>query len=348
LSGRHHRVPGTGIGSPAVRIVTTTLAAAALLFAAVAMAFRYQPVTSIPRLVLSVGATFVPLIALVGLVAAVLARRPILMIIGAVLVTATLAIQVAWYYVGNNRHPDMGPYAGPYAEVRVLSSNLRYGRADPDEFVGMASRSADVITVSELTPEAVDRYVAAGISTDFPYSVLKAHPGAGGIGLWSRYPLTPLTAIRHRAVTIPAGRVEVPGVRHKPVVASVHIMSPVSGDKNTVNEWSAGMAGAKAQLDNFAREAGPGAVIIGGDYNSTPDMRQFRDLLTNGYSDVVQQLGSGFAPTFKADHPLPPLITIDHILTRNAAAATIETVTITGSDHRSLLATVRVPLDPAA
>jgi len=62
----------------------------------------------------------------------------------------------------------------------------------------------------------------------------------------------------------------------------------------------------------------------------------------------VQQLGSGYAPTFKADHPLPPLITIDHILTRNAAAATIKTVKITGSDHRALLATVRVPRDPAA
>jgi len=343
LSGRHH-VRITGSGSSTVRIVTTTLATTALLFAAVAMAFRYQPVTSIPRLVLSVGATFVPLIALVGLVTAVLARRPVLMILGAVLVSATLAIQVAWYYVGNNRHPEMGPYA----EVRVLSSNLRYGRADPDEFVALASTSADVITVAELTPDAVDRYVAAGITKDFPYSVLKAAPGAGGIGLWSRYPLTPLTAIRHRAVTMPAARVDVPGVTNKPVVASVHIMSPVAGDENTVEEWSAGMAGAKAQLDNFAREAGPGAVIIGGDYNSTPDMRQFRDLLTDGYSDVVQQLGSGFAPTFKADHPLPPLITIDHILTRNAAATTIETVKVTGSDHRSLLATVRVPLDPAA
>jgi len=332
------------MGSSAVRVVATILAAAALLFAAVAMAFRYQPVTSIPRLVLSVGATFVPLIALVGLVAAVLARRPVLMILGAVLMTATMAIQVAWYYVGNNRHPEMGPYA----EVRVLSSNLRYGRADADEFVGLASTSADVITVAELTPEAADRYVAAGINTDFPYSALNAAPGAGGIGLWSRYPLTPLTAVRHRAVTIPAARVDVPGVTNKPVVASVHIMSPVAGDENTVEEWSAGMAGAKAQLDNFAREAGPGAVIIGGDYNSTADMRQFRDLLTDGYSDVVQQLGSGFAPTFKADHPLPPLITIDHILTRNAAATRIETVTFTGSDHRSLLATVRVPLDPEA
>ena len=104
------------------------------------------------------------------------------------------------------------------------------------------------------------------------------------------------------------------------------------------------MAGAKAQLDNFAREAGPAAVIIGGDYNSTPDMRQFRQLLTNGYRDAVEQLGAGYAPTFRANADIPPLITIDHILTRNAAAKSIKTVTVEGSDHRALLATIAVPL----
>jgi len=75
-------------------------------------------------------------------------------------------------------------------------------------------------------------------------------------------------------------------------------------------------------------------------------MRQYRDLLTNGYHDAVDQMGAGFAPTFKADGWLPPLITIDHILTRNAEASSIRTVKITGSDHRSLLATIRVPLGP--
>ncbi len=42
-------------------------------------------------------------------------------------------------------------------------------------------------------------------------------------------------------------------------------------------------------------------MTVGGDYNSTTDMRQFRDLLTDGYHDAVEQTGSGFAPTFPAD-----------------------------------------------
>jgi endonuclease/exonuclease/phosphatase (EEP) superfamily protein YafD len=325
-----------------LRAPATIIASLALAFSTVALVFRVQPVSTIPRLVLAVGSTFVPLIALTGLILALVSRRVVLSIVGVFLVTATVAIQVNWYYTGRQPRIDR------YTDLRVLSSNLRYGRADPQTFVKLAKASADVITVAELTKEAVESFSQAGLEQAFPYSQLTPAPGPGGIGIWSRYPLAPVSAPRHRSVSMPAARVAVPGLRHQPLVASVHVQSPVSGEQNTVADWANGMAGAKAQLDNFAREAGPAAVIIGGDYNSTPDMRQFRDLLTNGYVDSVEQLGSGFAPTFKADSWLPPVITIDHILTRNAAASTIKSVKIKGSDHRALLATIRIPLDPAA
>jgi len=318
------------------RTLTTVLAALALVFSAVALVVRLQPVSSVARLIIAVSATVVPAAALAGLVLAVVARRVVLVVLGVFLVTATLATQVRWYYVGNL------PNESRSTEVRVLSSNLRHGRADPAFFVQLAEQSADVITVSELTPEAVERFTQAGITETFHHSHLIPAPGAGGIGIWSRFPLTPVTVPRRRNVTMPAARVAVPGVQLEPVVASVHVKSPVAGDRNTVDDWRYGMAGAKAQLDNFAREAGTASVIISGDYNSTPDMRQFRDLLTNGYRDAVEQLGAGFAPTFPADMWLPPLITIDHMLTRNAAAASIRTVNVKGSDHRALLATIRV------
>lgn len=102
------------------------------------------------------------------------------------------------------------------------------------------------------------------------------------------------------------------------------------------------MAGAKAQLDNLATAAGPGAVIVGGDFNSTADVRQFLDLLTDGYRDAVEQTGSGFAPTFPSDTWYPPMISIDHVLARKATSASARN----GSDHRAVLVTVRVPLEP--
>jgi endonuclease/exonuclease/phosphatase (EEP) superfamily protein YafD len=42
------------------------------------------------------------------------------------------------------------------------------------------------------------------------------------------------------------------------------------------------------------------------------------------------------------------MITIDHVLTRNAVASSIMTIDVPGSDHRSLLANIAVPVDPVS
>jgi hypothetical protein len=55
-------------------------------------------------------------------------------------------------------------------------------------------------------------------------------------------------------------------------------------------------------------------------------MRRFRDLLTNGYRDAVEQTGAGFAPTFPTHSWCPPLIAIDHEMTRAAACSPIRTI----------------------
>ncbi|WP_268968780.1 endonuclease/exonuclease/phosphatase family protein [Mycolicibacterium austroafricanum] len=87
-----------------------------------------------------------------------------------------------------------------------------------------------------------------------------------------------------------------------------------------------------------------GAVIAAGDFNSTPDMRQFRDLVTDGYRDAVRHTGAGFALTFPSDTAFAPIVSIDHVLTRHASVTVIRSVDIDGSDHRALLATVDVPI----
>ncbi|PND57724.1 endonuclease [Mycobacterium sp. ENV421] len=311
-----------------------------VVLAAAALVARARPIANIPSLVLAVGSPYVLLAALAGLIVAATCRQVVVSISAVVVLAATLGVQVSWYCLGGSANIAV------YQDIRVLSSNLRHGQADPGFVVSLAEANADVITLSELTPEEVTRLQRAGIDEAFAYSHLLPAPAAGGIGMWSRYPVSVMSAPRHRGVSMPAARLEVPGLRFEPLLASVHVYSPIAGDANTVAEWRGGMASAKVQLDNFARTAGPAAVIVGGDYNSTPDMRQFRDLLTNGYRDAVQQSGSGFAPTFPSNRKIPPLITIDHVLTRNAAAESVRTIEVPGSDHRALLVTVRVPIDP--
>jgi endonuclease/exonuclease/phosphatase (EEP) superfamily protein YafD len=323
-----------------VRLIA--LALVALLFSAATLVVRALPLSNVSALVVAVGSPYVPLVAVFGVAMSVLCRRILLSIVAVAVLAVTVAVQVPWYYFG--RPADVGQHA----DIRVLSSNLRKGQADASSFVGLAKANADVITVSELTPEEVRRFSQAGIEEVFPYSVLTPAPDAGGIGLYSRFPLAAVLPAKPRHSGIAAARLRVPGVRFDPLVASVHVMSPVASDENSFGGWRSGITATKAELDDFAEAAGPAAVIVAGDFNSTPDMRQFRDLLTKGYRDAVEQTGAGFAPTFPSRSWHPPLITIDHVLTRQAAATSIRTVYIRGSDHRALLATVGVPLDPTA
>ena len=106
-------------------------------------------------------------------------------------------------------------------------------------------------------------------------------------------------------------------MRFDPVVASVHVSSALRADGKPFGDWRSGVASTLVDLEDFADAAGPGSVIVGGDFNSTSGMRQFRDLLTNGYRDTIEQTGAGFAPTFQSHPWYPLLVTIDHVLTRH-------------------------------
>lgn len=326
--------------SRSLRALLTALAIAAMALSVVALVVRALPLSNILSLVLAVGAPYVPLAALAGLVLAASSRRVALSTIAAAVLVSAIAVQVPWYYLGRPAP------AGAHTDIRVLSANLRKGRVDARSFVHLATEQADVITASEVTPENIHQFSEEGLDAAFPYSVLLPAPDAGGIALWSRFPLAPVTPTPHPHTTFAAARVEVPGAQFEPLMASVHVISPLAFDFSAFDAWRSGIAATEANLTNFADAAGPAAVIVAGDFNSTPDMRQFRDLLTDGYGDAVDQTGAGFAPTFPAGSWHPPLITIDHVLTRNASASSVKTVSIVGSDHRALLATVEVPLNP--
>lgn len=316
------------------------LAGVVLLYVVAALITRTVPLTNLPALVLAASFPYVPLAALLGLIVSALCRRKLLTVAGIALLTMSVAIQVPWRDVGRGFDTD-----APGTDLRVLSTNIQKGEADTASFIALAVNSADIITMSELTAEAAARFREGGLRKTFPYSILIPRPGAGGMGLWSRYPLRRLPASKYGSNFI-AARVRVPDIPNDPLVASVHLMSPLAGGVNTFAQWDHRITAARSEFADYAETAGPAAVIIAGDFNATPDMRQFRDLLDVGYRDAVIQTGAGFSPTYSPHPAIPPLITIDHVLTRNSSTRSIHTVAIPGSDHRALLATVAVPKDP--
>ena len=256
-----------------------------------------------------------------------------------VLTVVALAGPLQFYYLGGVRPEDR-----PHVDIRVLTANLRYGLAHPDFLVSLARDHADLVSVQELTPGAIQRLSEAGIGSEFPYSVLIPGEAADGGGLWSRYPIAEIQG-RHSEVGMMSVRLRIPGVRTNPVLAGVHIGAPIS---RPFDDWHAAITDLARLLGRLAATAPGGAVLVAGDFNTTPDMQNFRQLLTNGYQDAVQQTGAGSAPSFPSNAWYPPLIAIDHVLVRGATATSVHTITVPGSDHRAVLATVQVPLDPTA
>lgn len=321
---------------PTSRRALVALSLAVSAAAAAGLVCRQQPVRTVGGLAIAVVAPYLAALSVLGIGVAVASRRRVLCAVSAILAAAGVGTQVCWYHAARPADPP------GQTVLRVLSSNIRNGEADAASLVGLAEQTADVIVVVELTPEAVARMSQAGIGRSFPHSRLIPAPLAGGIGIWSRYPVSPLPLAEHPSATVPAILVRLPGAASDTVVVAVHVKSPLAGGRNTVGDWRGGLTHVKDQLARLANSAGAGSVIVAGDFNATPDVRQFRDLLTGGYRDCVEQLGAGFTATFPADRPYPPLFGIDHILTRNAAALSIGTVRVAGSDHLALLGSVAV------
>lgn len=316
----------------ALAVATTGACAATLLMRAI-------PVKSFGALSVVAFSPYIAAVSAAGVAMAALSRRRALSAIALIVAAVSIGVQICWYHHGSPGVP------GTTATIRVLSANIRNGEADPTSFVRYAEQNAEVVVVVELTPAAVDGFTSAGIERTFPYSHLIPAPLAGGIGMWSRFPLAALPGPPHPSATAPAALLAIPGVRGDTVLVGVHVKSPLADGHDTVDDWRSGIEYVKNRLATMATTAADGAVVVAGDFNATPDVRQYRDLSTAGYRDAVDQLGAGFAPTFPADRWYPPLLTIDHVLVRNSAATSIKTVRVAGSDHRGLLASIAIPAD---
>jgi endonuclease/exonuclease/phosphatase (EEP) superfamily protein YafD len=275
---------------------------------------------------------YLMLAALPSVILFALSRRWIAATAALFLTVATVAVQLP-LFVGSGGHREHS------TDLRVMTANIRLGQADATSLVASARDYADIVAVQELTPEAVQRLSSAGMDAAFPHRALDARDDGPGFGLWSRYPLRDVMPIT--AFVMPAGsaRIQLRGVAIDPTIVVAHVAGPWP---QSIDGWRADFAVLPVTMASLAKSAGPGAVIVAGDFNATFDERPFRDLLRNGYFDAAEQVGAGWTPTYPGDRWIPPLLGVDHVVIRNCAASSVRTVPLPGSDHRALVATVEI------
>jgi endonuclease/exonuclease/phosphatase (EEP) superfamily protein YafD len=306
------------------------IAAAAFAVAAIALAARYIP--GVNRAVL-VTAALAPYLAFFGPVAMslfALSHNWSGFVGAAALTIASVAVRLRWY-VGGSTDAEGG--------IRVVSANLRYGRADATAIVRLAARYADILAVQELTPEKADQMSAAGIDEVLPYRYLRAREGPAGVGIWSRYRLTPGTDYDEFWLGMITSRVSIPGVASEATIATTHMSAPWP---DPIQGWRDDLARLRAVLKEIgASTSGP--VILAGDLNATPDVLEFRRLSRDGYRDAAEQAGAGLTRTHPADIVIPPVFAVDHVLVRRCIATSVRTLRVPGSDHRALVAQIVTP-----
>ena len=214
----------------------------------------------------------------------------------------------------------------------VVSANLLYGQADVDVVARhVIDADADLLSLQEVTPEALARVRASAIARHMPYSYAIPMPLAGGTALFSTRPLTDTREVDRTTVLHNLkARTDLPGAADTQVVA-IHPGAPTPGHTGV---WLREIDLLKNHLHALPR----GRVIAVGDFNGTWDQVQYRALLQNGFLDATDQAGAGFSPSWPTDKTRNhPLMGIDHLISRGFVADSFTTFYIPGSDHRGLV-----------
>jgi endonuclease/exonuclease/phosphatase family metal-dependent hydrolase len=219
--------------------------------------------------------------------------------------------------------------------LTLASANLYYGQGDPHALVNLVrSRHVDVLSLQELTPEAVAALDVAGLAELLPHRVLQPDAGAAGTGIASRYPVHPRPSDPNSYHFQPAVSVAVPGTSAVELTA-VHAVAPVG--RIEPSAWSAELAALPAPAGRRTR-------ILIGDFNATLDHPPLHAVLDTGYRDAADQVGEGLRTTWPADTPVMPVAAIDHVLVdAGTAVRSFDVFPLPGSDHRGVVTEIVLP-----
>ncbi|WP_324789978.1 endonuclease/exonuclease/phosphatase family protein [Streptomyces sp. H51] len=238
--------------------------------------------------------------------------------------TAVLGL-LAWYVEPYGRSGEPG---GPaVAELRVLTSNVEFGRGTGSLIAVIRRERPDVVFVEECEQgcrAALER--TFGDTLRFRRAV--AAEGSAGSLLLSRFRLRDAAGVR--------GTMGMPGavadVRGRPVrLQLAHPAPPLPGQ---VGVWRRQLG----RLRDFAAADRRTPTVLAGDFNASQDHAAFRRVLDTGLRDAARLAGHDRTPSWPARTAPAFGVQIDHVLvSRDFSANTARFLDLAGTDHRALL-----------
>jgi endonuclease/exonuclease/phosphatase family metal-dependent hydrolase len=220
--------------------------------------------------------------------------------------------------------------------LRLISANLRHGRADAGRFAELVREAdADVVAVQELGPELAEVLAAL-----LPHGKLEPTPDGMGMGVALRRPgAVERLPLPHRdAIVARLAPAEWPGLREHVEVMNVHISAPHTRVPQSWRDRRGQVAGLEAYL---AAASGPRVLV--GDLNATPAWPAYRRLaswLDDAALSVAAREGRAPARTWGPGPGTPRLLRIDHVLSDALEVHALRVVSLPGSDHSAVVVDV--------
>lgn len=213
--------------------------------------------------------------------------------------------------------------------VNVMAANTKQsGGSAADVLAAAKDVDADILSISELTPERIDDLKRE--LKDYPHNFGWGDPnGFTGTYLFSKWPLTQLDSSvppTGKYFSQPRATIDTPHGQVR--VAAVHIAPPLVRE----HPWAEGLADVAA----FGASPGPPVIALG-DFNSMPGHVEFRRMMRDGFD--ARDRGVPWRMTWG---PLgfPAVAKLDHIVVRGGTLAGEDARHLANSDHAIVSATV--------
>lgn len=217
------------------------------------------------------------------------------------------------------------------AGFTLMSLNMRFGEADPQQ-VAQEAKRADVVVLLEATSTAVTHLKGYGWAQRFPYEVGQAGDGSGDTIMFSRFPLRAESRLPQSKFQQWIATATVPRLGPVSIIAA-HPCNPFCGGNQFRSEHQALRAAVDANLG--------GPLVVAGDLNAVDDHAPMLQLRRDGMESVTDILGAGWLPTYPSDQKFPPLLPIDHILLNHFLTATsVNRFRVANTDHLGLIAQI--------
>ncbi|MER5469390.1 endonuclease/exonuclease/phosphatase family protein [Streptomyces sp. NPDC002935] len=234
---------------------------------------------------------------------------------------------VAWFIepYGKTAEPGGNPLAG----LRVMTSNVEFGRGTASLIDSVRRHRPDILFVEECEYRCSRALEDAfgGSGGVYPYREAVEGAGSDGSVVMSRFPLKGADGVRG-TMGMPGAVADVRG--HAVRLQLAHPMPPLPGQ---LGVWRRELG----ELRDYAAKSRE-TTVLAGDFNASQDHAAFRRILDTGLRDSARLAGSPRTPSWPA--PTTPAFgaQIDHVLvSADFSAERAAFLRIGGSDHRALV-----------